>query len=436
MLKVKSVLILLILSSFYLSGCFFFKKDVMKDTADNVEEAIIMKVNDESYLVTKEEIFQATSKSDKGGFRQTSGYREYRLTSYDLNTGNIVKRINLGESDDNYHYLLGPSEGLLWYMSIDKKIGLHARDPKTLEIKVSQNDIVNVNPDLKDNLPTPIWYELRKYYGYDIDKKLPMISDNSGYIYYLNPSTLKAEKTTKSIKNFNYEESTTSTSMNFDKESYLSLTGSPRKHLRIQSKELEEPSFLDGNFLFSSNILNVADVNPDFNSPIMKKKEKRQHELDSLTNRLEEFDENASNKSWEIKYLKSYIEYAKRDIENFNKELENYTNDKYNSIITPDKSIFIIHQSNATDTSKIVISRIKINNDGAEQKWETYVPDIFAEPSKVMSKPGFEYVFSKGSPNFSKKRVLFYDNKLVIILMLRAVCIDADNGKILWDIEL
>jgi hypothetical protein len=224
--------------------------------------------------------------------------------------------------------------------------------------------------------------------------------------------------------------------MNFDKESYLSLTGSPRKHLRIQSKELEEPSFLDGNFLFSSNILNVADVNPDFNSPIMKKKEKRQHELDSLTNRLEEFDKNASNKSWEIKYLKSYIEYAKRDIENFNKELENYTNDKYNSIITPDKSIFIIHQSNATDTSKIVISRIKINNDGAEQKWETYVPDIFAEPSKVMSKPGFEYVFSKGSPNFSKKRVLFYDNKLVIILMLRAVCIDADNGKILWDIEL
>ena len=69
--KVKPVLILLILSSFYLSGCFFFKKDVMKDTADNVEEAIIMKVNNENYLVTKEEIFQATSKSDKGGFRQT-----------------------------------------------------------------------------------------------------------------------------------------------------------------------------------------------------------------------------------------------------------------------------------------------------------------------------------------------------------------------------
>ncbi|HEY5535715.1 MAG TPA: PA2928 family protein [Ignavibacteria bacterium] len=436
MLKVKSVLILLILSSLYLSGCFFFKKDVMKDTADNVEEAIIMKVNNENYLVTKEEIFQATSKSDKGGFRQTSGYKEYRLTSYDLKTGNVINRVNLEDPDGNYHYFIGPTEGLLWYMSMDKKTGLHARDPKTLEIKISQEDILKVNPDLRNNLPTTKWYELRKYYGYDIQKKIPMISDNSGYIYYLNPKTLIAEKTTKSIKNFNYEESTTSTSMNFDKESHISLSGSPRNHLRIQSKELEEPSFLDGNFLFSSNLLNVADANPDFNSPIMEKREKRQYELDSLTKRLEEFDDNTEKKPWKKSSLKNYIDYVKRDLERFDKESENYTNDRYNSIITPDKSIFIIHQSNASDTSKIVISRIKIKDDGIEQKWDTYVPDIFAEPSKVMSKPGFEYVFSKGSPDFSKKRVLFYDNKLVIILMLRAVCIDAENGKILWDIKL
>jgi hypothetical protein len=436
MINIKSVFIVLILSSFFLSGCFFFKKDVMKDTADNVEEAIIMKVNDENFLVTKEEIFQATSKSDKGGFRQTSGYREYRLTSYDLKTGNVINRVNLEESDDNYHYFIGPTDGLLWYMSMDKKTGLHARDPKTLEIKISQEDILKANPYLRNNLPTTKWYELRKYYGYDIQKKIPMISDNSGFIYYLNPGTLKAEKTTKSIKNFNYEESTTSTSMHFDKENYLSLTGTPRNHLSIKSRELEEPSFLDGNFLFSSNLLNVTDANPDFNSPIVKKKEKKQHELDSLTSRLAEFDENASKKPWEISYLKSYIDYAKRDIERFDKELEDYTNDRYNSIITPDKSIFIIHQSNASDTSKIVISRIKINDDGIEQKWNTYVPDIFAEPSKVMSKPGFEYVFSKGSPDFGKKRVIYSDNKLVLILMLRAVCIDADTGNILWDIEL
>jgi hypothetical protein len=436
MKKVYSVLVVLVSFSLCCSGCFFFKKDVMKDTADNVEEAIIMKVNDENYLVTKEEIFQATSKSSKQGFRQTSGYREYRLTSYDLKTGNIINRVNLEESDDNYHYFIGPTEGLLWYVSMDNKTGLHARDPKTLEIKISQEDILKANPDLRNNLPTTKWYELRKYYGYDISKKLPMISDNSGYIYYINPQSLKAEKTNKSIKNFNYEESIESTSLKLDKEYYLSLTGSPRNHLRIKSKELDEPSFLDGKFLFSSNILNITDANPDFKKPFVEKKEKRQREMDSLSSILEEQESNSSPKPWQISYLKSSIEYAKRDIERIDKDMEEMANDKYNLIITPDRSIFIIHQSNATDTAKIVISRIKIEDDSVEQKWDTYVPDIFSDPGKVMSKPGFEYVFSKGSPDFGKKRVLYSDNKLVLILMLRAVCIDAETGNILWDIEL
>lgn len=434
--KVKFVLILSFLFSFYFSGCFFFKKDVMIDTADDVEEAIIVDANDQKFVITKEEIFQATSKSDKGGFRQTSGYREYRLTSYDLNTGNIVKRINLGESDDNYHYLLGPSEGLLWYMSIDKKIGLHARDPKTLEIKVSQNDIVNLNPDLKDNLPTPIWYELRKYYGYDINKKLPMISDNSGYIYYLNTKNLKAEKTNKSIEYFKFEETVSTTSMNLDKETYINLNGSPRRHLNIKSKEISEPTFLDGQFLFSSIMMNLADANPEFNAPIVQKRDKRQSELDSLNNLLSEYSDNTSKQAWQLNSLKNNIKYAERDIERFNKEMGEKSGKGVNMIITKDKGIFIIHQSNATDTAKVLISKIIIDGIDVEQKWQTYIPDVFSEPNKVLNKPGFEYVFSKGSPDVSKKRVLFYDNKLVIILMLRAVCIDADNGNIMWDIEL
>jgi len=43
------------------------KKNVMKDTADDIMEAIISKTNDGTFLVIKEEVFQAVSKSDEGG---------------------------------------------------------------------------------------------------------------------------------------------------------------------------------------------------------------------------------------------------------------------------------------------------------------------------------------------------------------------------------
>jgi len=73
-----------------------------------------------------------------------------------------------------------------------------------------------------------------------------MISDNSGFIYYLNTKNLKAEKTNKSIEYFKFEETVSTTSMNLDKETYINLNGSPRRHLNIKSKEISEPTFLDG----------------------------------------------------------------------------------------------------------------------------------------------------------------------------------------------
>jgi hypothetical protein len=434
--KSKLFIVFIFILALNISGC--FKKSVMKDTADNVEEAVIMESDGSKYLVTKETIFQATSKSQKGGFRQTSGYQEYRLTSYDLNTGAVVKRIELGEANDNFHYFLGPTDGLLWYFSKDEKTGLHARDPKTLDIKISNDDILSANPDLKNNLPNPKYYELSKYYGFDLKKKMPMISDNNGFVYYIDTKTLKAEKTSKSIENFKFEETTTSTSLDFDKNNHIRLSGSPRNHIGIYSKELGEPTFLDGKFLFSSNKENMWEANPEYYAPLIKSKEKKQHEFDSLKQLLENAEGNPKMQDWQLRNVKIYMDIAQRDIDRMNEEMnEEVFGSMFNMLITKDRGVFVLHQSNASDTSKVIISKVIIYKDTTvEVKWNTYIPDVFMEPDKVMDKPGFEYVFSKGSPDFRKMRATLSMNRLVFIFMLRAVCIDTDSGNILWDIEL
>jgi hypothetical protein len=417
------------------SGC--FKKDVMVDTADDVEEAVIMDVNGEKFLVVKEEIFQATSKESGRGITRTTGYTEYRLSSYNLNTGELVKRIELGERDDNNHYFLGPADGKLWYISSDKETGLHARDPKTFEIVVTQSEIFNNNLFLTDNLPHPKYYEYRTYYGFDNSEKVPMISDNSGFVYKLNTKTLKAEKTDKSIEVYKYDETAKTTSMEFNSDTYLNLSGSPRNILKVKSKEYPELSFLDGNFMFSTTKLSMSEMNPGFLAPIQKEIDKYKKEIDSLSKVYDDFkNAGISESDYKLRSVYYVMESAKRNLKSKEDEMDR-ENTSNSFIITDDRGVFILHKSNATDTAKVIISKIILDENLAPKKvWETYIPDVFYDPGKVVEKEGFEYVFSKGNPDLSTVRILYGDNKLIYVFMLRAVCLDSKSGNILWDIEL
>ncbi|MBN1632712.1 MAG: hypothetical protein JW917_00930 [Ignavibacteria bacterium] len=433
-LKKASMLLFASILIFF-SGC--FKKDVMVDTADDVEEAVIMDVNGEKFLVVKEEIFQATSKESGRGLTRTSGYVEYRISTYDLNTGNLVKRIDLGEREDNNHYFLGPANGKLWYVSCDKEIGLHARDPKTLEIVVSQNEIFNINEHLRDNLPHPKYYEYRKYYGLDKSLDILMVSDNTGFVFYLDPVSLKTQKTDKSIVTYRYDETAKTTSMQFDSETYLNLSGEPRKTLKVKSKDYPELSFLDGNFMFSTTKLSLSEINPDFLAPIKREIDKYMKNLDSLNKLYDELKTiGISESDYKLRSVYYNIESAKRNLKQKEDELErNYISNSV--IVSDDRGFFIIHKSNATDTAKVIISKIVLDeNLIPSKKWDTYIPDVFYDPGKVVEKDGFEYVFSKGSPDFNTVRILYGDSKLIYIFMLHAVCLNSKNGNILWNIEL
>jgi len=398
MKKKLSVYFILFLSLIFIS-CNPMKKNVMKDSCDDMKEVVISESNGKFALVVKEEIFQATSKSDNGGIRNITGYTEFRLSSYDLNTGELLKRLELGEIRENECILLGMTKSKLWYKSIDSELSFHARDPVTLDIIVTEKMVTDANPFLQNNISKPEWNSIQKFYGFDNSIGMPVISDNSGYLYSIDPVTLKAEKITSSIMNIRYDENVLTSSVYLNNNEVVYLSGNPRTRFKYVNKDFDEPSFLKGEIIKSST-------------------ETEMPEEYLLSN---EFKESVSKKNPLRISRKTEPEYS------FAK----------GQIITNDKSIFILSRTDVTDQAKVLISKVKFDeNYSPSLQWETVLDNIFRDPDKALDQSGFEMVFSKGNPDLSTMRVAYADNKLIFIFMLKAVCLDINSGKILWSRDL
>ncbi len=426
----------------FLVSCNPMKKNVMKDSADDVEEFLIAGSGDAKYLISKEEIYQATSKSDNQGIRQITGYVEYRISSYDMNTGQLVKRIELGDRKSNECQFVGYTKDKLWYKSVDPKLGFHARDPGTLDVIVSQEKITELNPFLKDNLSQPEWNSISKYYGFDRDKNMPVVSDNSGFLYTIDPQTLKAEKTNENLESFKYDNDCLTSSIKLTPNSNVYLKGSPRNFIDYMNKELKDISFLKGEFVESSVERDHFESENDFLKPVYENIKQLELQIDSIRKYIAaEFPENSTtrgnNSGWDKKYAERSIDNLERKISSENEKIKRKSDDDDFSIITKDKSIFVYSQTDVTDQSKVLVTKIKFNNDSTiTQLWQTELVNIYVDPEKGMDRSSFNVVFSKGDPDFSTKRALMGEGKLVLMLMLRAVCIDIESGKILWENSL
>ena len=406
------------------------KKNVMEDKADNISEFLIAESNGEYFLISKEEIFQATSKSDNNGIRQITGFTEYRLSSYDVNSGQLVKRIEFGDRKTGECKLLGYTKGLLWYKSVDPVLGFHARDPKTLDLVIPQDKITEINPFLKGNLSQPEWNSIRNYYGFNSQINMPVVSDNSGFLFTIDPVSLKAEKTDERLEEYKYDNRCLSSSMKISPNVMVSLKGSPRNYPDISGKEFKDISFLNGEIIESSVQLDPSVSANEFLKPVYKEISEYELQIDSIKKFINESQVN--------------VKFAERNIQNLERKIK-YANDKIKresgkesfSIVTEDNCIFIYSRTDVTDQSKVLISKINLKNDKEITRiWQTELSNIFTDPEKGMDRSSFDVVFSKGNPNFSTKRAVMGNGKLVIMSMMRAVCIDVESGKILWETDL
>ncbi|MCB0726662.1 MAG: hypothetical protein KDD00_04320 [Ignavibacteriae bacterium] len=421
---------LIIFSAMLFSSCNPMKKNVMKDNADDIIEFIIAESDGEDFLISKEEIFQATSKSDNNGIRQITGFTEYRLSSYDINTGQLIKRIEFGDRKTGECKFIGYTKGLLWYKSVDPALGFHARDPKTLDVIISQDKITEINPFLKGNLSQPEWNSIVKYYGFNSLENKPVVSDNSGFLYLIDPVSLKAEKTEDLLVDFKIDNNCLTNSVNITPEKRMSLTGSPRNYIEYDGKEFKDVSFLKGEIIESSVQSDPSISGNDYLKPFYDEIREYELQIDSI--------KKLPNENSMV------IKYAQRDIQNLERKIK-YANDKIKRaagnesflIMTKDNGIFILSQTDVTDQAKVLISKIRLSKDSdISQIWQTELSNIYVDPEKGMDRSAFDVVFSKGDPDFRTKRALMGNGKLIIMSMLRAVCIDTESGRILWETEL
>jgi len=406
------------------------KKNVMKDKADNISEFLIAESDGEYFLISKEEIFQATSKSDNNGIRQITGFTEYRLSAYDLNSAQLIKRIEFGDRKTGECKLLGYTKGLLWYKSVDPVLGFHARDPKTLDVIITQDMITEVNPFLKGNLSQPEWNSIRNYYGFNSQKNMPVVSDNSGFLFTIDPVSLKAEKTDERLEEYKYDNSCLSSSVKISPNVNLSLKGSPRNYPELSGREFKDISFLKGEIIESSVLIDPSVSSKEFLEPLYKEIREYELQIDSIKKLI-------NNNTANTKFAERNIQNLERKISHANDKIKRESGKESFSLVTDDGCIFIYSQTDVTDQSKVLISKIKIKDEsGMTQIWQSELGNIFVDPEKGMDRSSFDVVFSKGNPDFRTKRAVMGDGKLVIMSMLRAVCIDVDTGKILWEIDL
>jgi hypothetical protein len=370
---IYSGLVFTVLScSFVRTGCGFYTKNAEKDNADDIQEIIVSKTNNGTYLTTVEWIFQGKRQTKQGIRGGHDGWWETRLSCYDLSNGELKGRYVFGKRDEAEFTLLGEAGGKLWLATADKNLGFHAREIPTLEIAVTEEDVLKANPDLE--LDKPEWNYVAQVYHFDKVKKMPVVKDRSGKELYINPSTIKTEIPDE-VRYYTSNSTATTSSVNLTVNKYIQFNR--QGNIEIDKKETSELKINKGEFLMSTIPVYMAKT-PDGRTDID--------------------DETIITADGCLFTLS-----------------ETSGGDKSNCVISKIK----MHD----DKSVSVV-------------WQTELDNVYRYPEKVLKAGFFETTFKSGNPNYGPLKVILTDKGLILIYNLKMICIDVDSGEIDWQIEL
>ncbi len=431
---------LLFLTLLVFSSC--FHKDVMSDRADDVVRSMIYKGNEGTFIITKEEIFQATSKKSGGGITTISGHSDYRLTSYDLATGKLLGRVDMGDGIEKSFIILGTTPGKLWIYSMDEALGFHCRNPETMEL-ISDEKTLSASAPLKGfTFARPEWMKLSQFYGWRADNNKLMLSDMEGFHYYYDPGKGTLDKTEDKIPDYDWAVRYSGSTGYFSKDEYVSLRGDGRQKLMYESEDSTgKQSYLTGELLLENDPLHEV--------------ARKQAYLDSLDRMLAMWKDSLGQLEKEYpELLQNGVINANRfggrdykatwKARDFIREIENLEREKtsqlksdralFNTPLLSDApgNLFVVHATDVSDTSKAVLTKVHLSGRRFTETWTTILPGFYRDPQKADNKGAFETVFSDGNPKFTYRWHTLADGKLLLIGQLSMICIDAGTGKILW----
>lgn len=425
------------------AGC--YHKDLDTDRSDDIAGNILYINGPDTLIISKEEIFQANSKSSEGGVTHISGYSEFRLTSYAIRTGEIVGRVALGEMQEEACELIGVTPGKVWMFGLNDELGLHYRDPKTLEPIATWNDLKQ-KPGLASLQPAkPEWPQLGAHYLMDPMTGKLFITDQAGFHYLLDPEKFTLEKTEVKGDRYDWDKDVLSSSGQLNPEKYINFEGDPRKQIKYLDKiSGQDVSFLHGKW--------VLDLDP------VKAANRYKTYMDSLANNVKVIEDSLTRYkaahpeanqepdyarwTYEMREIHDRAVSINYKLEDAQRELKNAQTFKRNipdyPMMTVDgKSVFVHHASIISDTARANISRVNLQPDSTWKiVWTTHLANFFHDYSKADQMGAFEEVYSSGNPTFDYEWSCQVGKYIILVLQLRMVCLDANTGKILWDREL
>ena len=417
------------------TGC--FHKDVMSDRADDVTHTFIFTGKGGPLIITHEDIFQASSKESNGGMTTISGHNDCRITSYDLATGAIIGRIDLGAEMDEACEIVGMSEEAIWCYSINADLGLHSRNPRTLEVVTREADLVVGNIQLA----RPEWSRILDYYNYDYDAGSVMVTDKQGVHYYFNPADKKFTETESDMPDEPWSDDALNSSAYFMKDTFVSFKGSDdRKRIMWRYEDTTASlAFLKPSFFVDLNEQHRKERNNAYMQKIRANAEELQRKFDSVTGEHPVFKDEWP--SWdkmtrEERDMRGDVERMRRDIQYAERDLEDAErmSDDMNQYALNDQSYSCLVYSAFTveDTAHALITCVDCTSGKFSERWQLSLDDFYFDPNKAEGAG----VFDDGDPEFGYRWAEIYDGKFVMIAQLQMICIDMKTGKQLWQIQL
>jgi hypothetical protein len=444
-MKTLNHILLLAFVGIVLLGAGCFHKDVATCTADDIVATMLYDGPEGQFVIAKEEIFQASSKESSGGVTHISGSTEYRITSYKLATGEQAGRVALGDMIEEANALLGYSKGKVWMFSIDPEVGLHYRDPVTLEVKEAW-PALSKKPGLGTlKLAQPDWPLISQYFAYDWLLQKLVLTDEAGFRYNLDPETFVLTLKEDKMPDVEWDEYVFSNSGQLQEKDRLYLQGDPRTEISFDG----QTSGNGVSFLFGKWI-----IDPD----PAKEAKRMVAKIDSLNARLKLLQDSLARFSAAYPEANAKPDYAKwtseqrthyNHAETIRHELETLR-DEFKRLASFDRKVldsplltndhqsaFVRHANLVSDTAHIIVSRVNLQADNTWKiVWNTHLTSLYHDHSKADQAGVFEKVYSKGNPKFAYEWAGQWGDYMVLIAQLRMVCLNMKDGKILWEKEI
>jgi|GEM_PF-6850307 len=428
-----------IAATFLLVSC--FHKSNKTGSADDITHTFLCHTSSGDYLVTHEEIFHATSKSSGPKGTYTSGYADYRFTVRNALTGEQVSRVITGDRDEDA-MPIGFDGKQLWCYGADKSVGLHARDPSSMQITIKREQIEDVNPFLKNAMNAPKIYEAPQFYLYDPLSNTVVLTDIQGNLFSLDPTTLKATAVKKKPTFSSSHPDPHSTSADRWADLNISLSGDNRKQIQFGHDKKSEDSYLSGEILLEQNTARLSSIAAKMllenNNETAELRQRCDSFLTLYPNLKEERNAYLTIKDYNIpnRYfdLRHKLESRQRDSVYMNDQIVRHLS---RMVLGGDSNyIYIIHANNLTDTSSVLITRTDLKDGVSHPQWTTLVPQIYFDPSKGIKRNSMKEVFKAGNPEFDYEWYGVEGNVFVGVKMLFAFGIDVNTGKLLWKQQL